>query len=368
MDCRQLKFIISIAFLLLSSTSFAQIRIEDKVTFSSIPFAQLIAPDGRLVGSSDMGGKIDTALVDRFVKSSDTLEVQHISYENQAMKWKDIKQNGIIRLVPRKVVIPEITVTNKKEKMVLVLEGYFRCYQLKDSVPEYYADGLVKYYIWNDGKRFKNKVEAYRLFRNQEILDKIKKRSITLTEGAPAIPYIEPTSILKQLNTHYVFKDSIGEQVILRENSVVGHIRMNEAQKQIQINIDWIAPAKAEERNLFGYEIKLSHNDIYETYRAKGQSMVSKANLECWRRYYQYFFKHKKEKRYKNIQISSEFYVLKSYYLPKSVMNEREPTSGFGLKESHSYTSEYWTQLGKTVPPLNPNIQKLLGTKLTMYE
>lgn len=361
---------IEVLFLLLISylPSNAQIKVIDSTDHKSIAFAQLIASDGRLVGTADANGRIDTTLVDRFVKNSDTLEVQHISYKNQSKSWEDLKNAGSVYLLPREVIIPEITVTNKKEKMVLVLEGYFRSYQLKDSVPEYYADGLVKYYIWNDGKRFKNKVEAYRLFRNQEILDKIKKRSITLTEGAPAIPYIEPTSILKQLNTHYVFKDSIGQTSILKENSVVGYVRTNGAQKQVQINIDWIAPARALVRSLFGYETRITHEEVTETYHAESTSLISRANLESWHNYHQYFYKQKKEKAYKNIQIISDFYVLKSYYGPKSAMKAMLSSTGWGIPQSHSYTSEYWTQLGKTVPPLNPNIQKLLGTKLMMYK
>lgn len=361
---------IEVLFLLLISylPSNAQIKVIDSTDRKFIAFAQLIAPDGRLVGTSDAEGKIDTTLVDRFVSDYDTLVVQHISYKAQSKSWNDIKHSSFVRLIPREVVIPEITVTNKKEKMVLVLEGYFQSYQLKDSIPEYYGDGMVKYFIWNDGKGFKDQKDAYRLFRNQELISAKDYEKAALTEGGLTIPYIEPKTIIGQLNKDYVITDSIGQTSILKEDSVVGCIRINDAQKQVQINIDWIAPAQAIEKSLLGHESRITHQEVTETYHAGSRSMTSRANLESWRKYHQYFYKQKKEKEYRNIQIVSEFYVLKSYYIPKSAMKAMLSSTGWGIPRSHSYTTEYWKEQEKIIPPLNPNIQKLLGTKLTMYD
>ncbi len=203
--------------------------------------------------------------------------VQHLSYENSAMTWKQMKLAGTILLAPREIALHEITVTNKKEKMVLVLKGFFRSYQLKDSIPEYFADGIVEYYIWNDGKRFKCQKDAYRLFRNQELLDAIQYHAVTVSEGSLTLPYIEPKTIVKQLNKNYSIDGNHGRTLILKEDSVAGSIRTDEARKQVQINIDWIAPAKVRERSLFGYQVRITHHDVTETYLAKSQSMASKA-------------------------------------------------------------------------------------------
>ncbi|GET26843.1 hypothetical protein [Prolixibacter sp. NT017] len=362
------KLTIFILLLFLASSSYAQIRVMDEKDQSPIPFAQFIAPAGRLVGTSNTEGMIDTTLVNRFAKNSDSLVVQHISYGNRMMIWKDMKRAGNVYLVSREVRIPEITVTNKKEKMVLVLEGYFRSYQLKDSVPEYFADGMVRYFIWNDGKRFKCQKDAYRSFRNQKVVDAIQKHTVTLSEGGLSVPYIESQTIPGQFDKDYMTTDSLGKTFIMKENAVVGLIRTNEAQKQVQMSIDWIAPAKVKERSLFGYQVRIAHHNVTETYLAKSRSMASKANLESWRKYYQYFFKQKNEKRFKNIQRVSEFYVLKSYYIPKSVMQKERTSSGWGLPSSYAYTTEYWKHLDKRIPPLNSNIKKLLGTRLTMYD
>jgi hypothetical protein len=134
------------------------------------------------------------------------------------------------------------------------------------------------------------------------------------------------------------------------------------------MSIDWIASAKTKERSLFGYHVRITHQEVTETYHAGSSSMASRANLESWRKYYQYFFKQKKEKRFKNIQRVSEFYVLKSYYIPKSVMQKERTSSSWGLPSSHAYTTEYWKHLDKRIPPLNPNIKKLLGNTLIMYD
>ncbi|GET32386.1 hypothetical protein PbJCM13498_12490 [Prolixibacter bellariivorans] len=368
MNDHQRRLTILLFLVFLSTVSHAQIRVVDGDDHSAISFAQLIAPDGRLVGTSNTEGKIDTVSVNCFVKNSDSLVVQHLSYENSAMTWKQMKLAGTILLAPREIALHEITVTNKKEKMVLVLKGFFRSYQLKDSIPEYFADGIVEYYIWNDGKRFKCQKDAYRLFRNQELLDAIQYHAVTVSEGSLTLPYIEPKTIVKQLNKNYSIDGNHGRTLILKEDSVAGSIRTDEARKQVQINIDWIAPAKVRERSLFGYQVRITHHDVTETYLAKSQSMASKANLESWRRYYQYFFKQKKETRFKNIQTISEFYVLESYYIPKSVMQEERPSSGWRIPLSHSYTTEYWEHLDERIPPLNPNIKRLLGATLMMYD
>ena len=368
MNHHQQRLTILFFLVFLSTVSHAQICVLDGNDHSAIAFVQLIAPDGRLVGASNTGGTIDTTSLNRFAKNNDSLVVQHLSYEKRMMSWKDMKRAGNIYLVSREVRIPEITVTNRKEKMVLVLEGYFRSYQLKDSVPEYFADGMVKYFIWNDGKRFKCQKDAYRSFRNQKVVDAIQKHTVTLSEGGLSVPYIESQTIPGQFDKDYMTTDSLGKTFIMKENAVVGLIRTNEAQKQVQISIDWIAPAKVKERSLFGYQVRIAHHDVTETYLAKSRSMASKANLESWRKYYQYFFKQKKETRFKNIQRVSEFYVLKSYYIPKSVMQEESSWSGWSIPLSHSYTKEYWEYLDERNPPLNPNIKKLLGNTLIMYE
>lgn len=306
------------------------------------------------------------------MNDSSVIIIQHISYDNLAISYDHLKNIKIIRLNRTQNNLPEVTVVGSKynKPEILVLKGYYRSYQLEDSIPKYYTDGIVEYYISKKRKKgLKNRVIEYRSYRNEELVKKEKQRANMVSMVVAGVPYINSLTIIDDLDKNYSIQQLSDHQIIKRDNSTVGIIRTNKPLNRVQIDIDLIAPQKEKTRSLFKYTSKITHINITENYSFQGLSKLSKDNLESRKEYRQIYFKHKKDKDFVEIDVIHEFYVLEKRYLTKEELKDIKTSSFFGLQRSHSYSHEYWKDLDKNhIPKLNKNIENLLGTKLKLYK
>ncbi len=193
MKFKLLKISFFLILTLIGNFAIGQTHIIDKQDHSPIPFAQLFSEGGRLVGTSNINGIIDVSNLSKFVyKSTNVIYIQHISYNNLSVPYDSLKNTDTLYLNEKPVFLPEVTVTAKSAKPdILVLKGYFRSYQLEDSVPKYYVDGIVEYFISLKNKKpLKMKVLDHRSYRNEELVKKEKQRAYMVSMVSAGVPYI----------------------------------------------------------------------------------------------------------------------------------------------------------------------------------
>lgn len=214
------------------------------------------------------------------------------------------------------------------------------------------------------------KVLEHRSFSNKNLIKKEKSRATMVIMVAAGIPYIYSQTVLQELDKSYLLKRlSEHEYAIRRDSSVVGIVRISKLLNKIQVGVDLIAPQKAKTEKLFNYISKIAHIDITANYSFQKLSDLSKENLESRKAYRRVYFKHKKDKKFTEIDVIDEFYVLKKWYLSKVDLRNIKTSTDFGLPESTSYTYDYWKSLDKNhIPKLNENIENLLGTTLKPYK
>lgn len=349
----------------------SQTRLTDRQDNSPIPFAQLFSEGGRLVGTSNINGVINLNSLSKFIIGNDHIIVEHISYNSLSIAYDSLKNMDTLYLNERAVFLPEVTVSAPPGKPdILVLKGYYRSYQLEDSIPKYYTDGIVEYFISLGKKRpLRMNVLEHRTFRNEELVKKEKQRAYMVSMVSAGVPYIYSLTVIQELGKRYSVKRlSENEYVIRYDSSTVGIVRINKPLNRIQVDVDLIAPQQAKTEKLFNYISKITHIDITANYSFQKLSKLSKENLESRKEYRRIYFKHKKDKKFTKIDVIDEFYVLKKWYLTKADMKNIKTSTDFGLMRSTSFSSDYWKILEKNyIPKLNKNIQKLLGTTLKPY-
>ncbi len=357
-----------ILLFLFYQSSYSQLKIVDDKTGEAVAFAHLIIEGGKSGAISDINGIAPISEIEkRTVNLSSMITIQHLGYDNLEISLKELKQLMEVRLKEREILLSDICVTPKDYDYV-VLTGYFRSYQLDDRKLKYYTDGMVAYYFPRKGRKFQINLLAHRSFRNQTLIDQMKKRSATLVMVTAGIPYMDGNTILTDLDKKYTFSDTSSGLDILKNNSKVGYIKLNSDEDKLLVNIDKILPAKEEVHSLLGYTSRIQHSEVTENYLTDDIQNLRMDNLESCKKYREIFYSHKKDSAEVIIEGIDEFYVMERKYVTKKETKGIKFSSFSGLRESHLYTDEYWKELLRHgIPPLSRQIEDELNNVLTMY-
>lgn len=348
--------------------SIAQTHIVDIDNNTPIPFVHVISDKGIILGTSNMDGIIDFRKINASSNHENkSVSFHHISYQNEEWEMANLLNTDTVKLKQRVIAIPDIVITNKSQEPVyLVLKGFYRSYQIENGIPKYYTDGIVEYYISKN--QFKNRVIQHRSFRNKMLVDAEKKRVNMVSIVAACTPYINAKTEIDELDKEYSIEKEIDKQFIKKQNAIVGSIIQDKQSRLFQVNIDLIAPETDQTRSLFNYTSKITSIDITESYSSTDFTNIIKDDLVSRKEYRKIYFKHKKDKKYFEIDVVDEFYVFDKQYLYKSDLKGLDLSSNFSLKESCSYSNEYWKEFQKyNMLKLPEYIEKLLGTTLEKY-
>lgn len=360
--------IVFLTFLFFATTlCFSQIQLLDKLSNEPIPFAHIISPGGMLVSTSDINGVFAKSDLLN-IKGSGIFIIQHISYNNTTVNSDTLLKAKKLYMQTRENALNEVTVINKKADY-LVLKGYFQSYQLDNNTPKYYADGIVEYYIPVDkGNSLKFRLIECRSYKNETMIEAEKKRTTTVSMVVAGVPYIESKSLLEDLDKKCKIKTINNEKVIMVDTSIVGGIARNSTLNTTQVFIDLVAPQKEISHSLFNYTSRNMKQFMTENYASTNDSSLSKSDLESRIEYRKFFFKHKKEDDWSQIDVFSEFYVFERYFISKSEMRDIDTDNFFGMAKS-KFTYNYWEDKSlKYLLSINKNISDLLGKDLVLYK
>ncbi len=367
-DAMRTFFALLFCFLCISVQ--AQIRLSDQTDGQPVAFAHLLTDDGKLAATSDMNGVIDTTLLSHsLLTGNNHISIQQIAYQTLELSSAELRRSRVLKMQRRIISLPEVTVGRaSKEDMYLVLKGYFRGYHLEDGTPKYYTDGIGEYYIAPDGKNVKFRMLEYRTFRNEAQIAKAKKRAVMVVVGLASTPYFKNgKELTDRLGKSFEFKPTEQGADIRKKNTLVGFARVNLAGKNIQTNVDMLAPAKEKRYDLFLYTVRIVAASQSEIYSTTDLNKLTYDNLESLTQSRRVFLKHKKDPVEVDNTGINEFYLYESRMVPKSELKSLK-FSGYGLRYSHGFTHNYWEELPKYhIPPLSRNIEEALGKGLIMY-
>jgi hypothetical protein len=349
--------------------SYSQSKIVDSKTGEAIAFAHLIIDGGKLGATSNINGIISIAEIEKMAEaSSTTITIQHLGYDNLEISLQDLKQSEAIRLNARNIVLSEVTVNPSSKYDYVVLKGFFRSYQINDNELKYYTDGIVEYYFPKKRKKFSVNLLEHRTFRNQKLIDQVKRRSSMIVMKAAGIPYMDGNTIIDDLDDKYTFVETQNGQDIIKSDLRVGYIRKNNTEKNVQINIDKILPEKENVHSAFGYTSRIQHIEVTENYISDNIQNLKIYDLESRKESREILFGHKKEAVEVAIEAVHEFYVIERRYVTKKEMKGLKLSSSSRLRESSEYTYNYWEDLTRYgITPLSSEQENELWKSLTVY-
>jgi hypothetical protein len=361
---------IILILLLYSVSAYTQVKIVNAKTEEPIAFAHLIIDKGQFGGRSDINGVVSLSeLSHKMQNSTDTMiTIQHLGYENLTIGYQTLKQSPDIQLTERYIPLAEVEVTSVKQNDYLVLKGFYRSYHVEDNVLKYYTDGIVEYCIIPNKSKVKFRLLEHRSFRNQDLIEKTKERTFTVTENFANVPRIDGNSIRKELGKAYLFQANENGTAILKNNQKAGFVRIDSLQGTSSISVDEILPNQEEKHSLFGYTARIQKREFMENYSTDEVEQTGIQHLESYTKHDKMYFGHKKDPTEALLEGSAEFYVIEKQYITKKELKGIKWTSDNRFPKSSSYSYEYWKNLEQYhISTLSSQIENELGKSLIPY-
>lgn len=298
----------------------------DSLNKKTIPFAHILTDDGVILGITNQNGQFQiNAELDITKESRINLVFQHIGYQTKSINVNIMDEAIDVYLGP--VQLKEIYVTGSRlnnNNEYLVLNGFFRSYQIEDSIPKYYSDGFVRYYVRTHSNKLKLvpvEVIEHRTFQNYALVEKDKARTFNVRQESFGPPFFRERSTLKNLETAFDLSKQSAELIhVLDETKLIGQIRYDSSTDKTLVDVDVNLKNRLKVRKAFGYQSIFEReisSEIYSGNYAYNHT-GSYEGLERSSVYRKLHFKHKSEKNYRIIEWVHEFYTTKIAYISKS--------------------------------------------------
>ncbi len=362
------KIKISILLLFISLNSYSQTVIKDTQTKDIVPDAYILNKKGQLIGESDLNGVI--LLFSKYKNYTDSLVIKHIAYKPFLSTGKELQENKTLFLEQRINKLPEVTVTADYD--YTVIKGYFRSYQINNSIPTYYTDGIVEYYIHKkEKKRVKSRLLNNRAYKNNDYLEKEKKRSLMMTYETSGVFYYANFWLPYRKSDYFFDKSTIHSDTVIVKNDDkenVGKAFVDKKNGRTVVFYDCLYPKKEKKRSLFGYTTIRKGMTFSEFLNTSDIENAHISNLNSCKLSNQFEYKHKKEKDFTRIEQIDEFYVLEIRKESKKEVKKKRLKNDYGFgptlnKENMEWLKDYKEQ----IPPLDNSIKKQLGKQLILF-
>jgi hypothetical protein len=325
----------------------AQVQLLDKDSHQPIIYATVMS-NGKVICYSDSAGYIKLPCN----KDAD-ITIQHIAYQTYEGRANSLQKD--ILLVPMGYSLNDIDIKAIKPDYIK-LKGYFRSYELNDSVLKYYTDGIVEYYIPMHKGKVRHRLLSYRFFRNEELM-KPSKLVTVIDISDPELPTIEDK--LFSSGKYHLSNDGR----ILKGNAVAGVIETDSVRKINLLSVNWLAPQQERSFSLFGHSVRFL-KDIHTQYSQMSDGPFSWSNFISQGDYSEFIKKDGKSPSILD-ETDSEFFVQEHKYVTKEELKGIELDKNNKIPHSHSYTSEYWTS--PTIPQNSAYMGNMLVKVLKIY-
>jgi hypothetical protein len=334
----------------------AQVRLLDEENKAPISFAA-VTNDGKLICYSDSAGYITLP-----VDTNAEISIKHIAYETYKCKVRNIPKNILLR--PLCYSLKDIEVKASRPDYIK-LKGYFRNYEVnsekKDSALNYYADGIIEYYIPLKGGSVKHRLLEYRSLRQTHLEDKKSslESSGIFSAKIPKIKAEEPFPEKTDFSKYQITSDGR-----LTVNGILaGTIRTDSLDRRL-MSINMLAPRNKFSLSFFGLFSVSWIKDIRTVYAKLKNGSFSWSGFISQNEYQKW---EAKERKKHDIIIDeySEFYVQEHNYVSKDEIKKIKMTNGDKIHEGQNYVSPYWNE--PYIPDNSVYVDKMLNRMMKTH-
>lgn len=300
----------------------AQIQLKDAETNQAIPFVEVYSESGAFLGVCDESGVLYVEVIKK-VKDSPTIQeviFKHISYEKKRIGRDMFFNLSSIYLTPRVRVLDELIIKPKGKKSVILLSGYYRSYQTKESKLEYFTEGTVEIIYEKGSEKSLNKRIEERTW--QDIHSK-PQSNIIINMTGPPIPTI----------TYFV------EENQKSKPEATFKIKLAENINQLSVEIPKISPSNPKTIQLLGNESIIGYdNEVYAFQTNKVENLLPQY-LSYFKKIKELKFKCKSCSEYLNYHLEAELFITRVTFLDTKPNGFSKFT---GFKENSHYERAFW--------------------------
>lgn len=210
--------------------------------------------------------------------------------------------------------LQDVTISQKQPKFVR-LKGYYRSYQYNDSVPKYYVDGIVEYYITLKNGKLAVRNCGSRHLRNNMLVNKDRKRAFSLSDQGTFRPWLEGSTYIEECRKKYAMEDSVGWQYVIYKGKKIGYIYNDSLQNKCIIEVNKIPTYDKLAHTIFGFTKEDVKDNFSEVYRTSSEDYYSFKDLLFQRTDQSYRYWYKKDSKKQLIHVITELYITEQEYL-----------------------------------------------------
>ncbi|WP_156511058.1 MULTISPECIES: hypothetical protein [Emticicia] len=343
----------------------AQILIKEKESDQNIPFVELRDSGGRILGMSDENGVILQEVIDKITKIDvSEISFNHISYQTIKLQKQQFLNSKYITLSRNTIVLDEVIVSpTKVNYSFLLVRGYYRTYNIIDTQPKSYADGIVEYLYPNNSK-------------DGILIRRLQERSYLLSTGK-AIPTLMNINIVgprvpdmnltneNPTKTYNFFDNQNKDYFLLAKHDIlkIRKIPLKNGEYAILQEIAYLSPEEKKIIKRFGNEALHEYHNESSVYKTNDSTDISLINLLYHKEIRKFKMKGKNDERFQDVEDIGEFFVEKVEYL-------QEKPKGFsrfsGFNGVSNYDYKFWEDItnNKLYKPLPDAILNSLNNSL----
>ncbi len=302
--------ITSLLLLLTAITAKAQIKAVDRADGSPVQYASVFLADGTCIGTSDKSGVLPLPK-----GYSGMVTIQHINYGSHTFNTDTVK-GGTVLMSSYTYSVPE-AVCSYARPDYMVISAYARSYQMADSVPASFLEGMYDFYIPMDKGRARRKIRwAREVFRTDLLGDNGDYFLYTND-----IPKMNGKTIYGYFKSEGWLNDSTGSYVIGHgKRGIVAGVKRDTAMKTLEVYYDSIFTADDLKFGFLGLSMRLTDMSMSETYHA-GDSLPRLRDLLRTYKYQCHYDRfHGKKKPEVRVDEFNEVFVTGISYASKQDM------------------------------------------------
>jgi hypothetical protein len=360
-----LKISLLVAFLCHFFCTKAQILIKEKESDQNIPFVELRDSGGRILGMSDENGIILQEVIDKIAKIDlNEVSFSHISYQTIKLQKQQFLNSKFITLSRNTIVLDEVIVSpNKVNYSFLLVKGYYRTYNIIDTQPKSYTEGIVEYLYPNNSK-------------DDILIRRLQERSFLLLAGktmptlmninivGPRVPDMNLTNE-NETKTYSFFDNENKNYFLLAKQDIlkIRKIPLKNGEYAILQEIAYLSPEEKKTIKRFGNEALHEYHNESSVYKTNDSTAISLENLLYHKEIRKFKMKGKNDERFQDVEDIGEFFVEKIEFI-------QEKPKGFsrfsGFNGISNYDYKFWEDItnNKLYKPLPDAILNSLNNSL----
>lgn len=331
----------------------------DETLLSEVLF---MAPDGQVVGLSDHAGQVEYNF-----PSGIELTTTHIGYADITRTLHD---GDTLRMRPVGYTLPGVTAESIDPTADYTgMTALVRICQYIDSIPAYYTESLIDYYIPREGDKLQFTIRSARAYSDEDYIRETKTEAGSVSMMSNGVSNFLSNSPFP-LSSDYQVVGTPDETPasITCDGKSVGQIRKT-VSGDYELTLDWLRDQDRKTRSLLGrkstitlkrLQVTLPNLSPIEGLRP-GHFLRQRSIIGLTTQY--------RKKSPVHILNVTDIYPLSLRSLSKEEVNALKPTTDFGnIHHSIEPTGTDWESLPSDIPALPTVISQMIDRTLSLMK